>query len=408
MSRDMPLIDRRRVLGWCAVAPALPTLLAQAARAAGASSDARAYDGRVLVVVRMLGGNDGLNTVVPVRDDRYYQLRPNIALRGRDVLPMPGGDRALNRHLAALRDVMAQGHAGILQGVGYPASSRSHLRATEIWETGSVADPSPAAGWIGRYLDAANTGASVAGLQFGGDVSARTLAATSAQSRLVGHPDMLLHTRLDAPATMQAPASPALARVLATQSALRDAAAELRQARRGSGSRFDYPDTAFGAALRWTADLIEGHGGARAYYLSIGSFEGSAASFDTHLDELAKHAELFPQLGEGLRAFTGQLRRSGDLDRVLLTTFSDFGRHVAENRTGGTEHGDAGLLFYAGGKVRAGLQGVPADLGKVSNGGLDYGVDFRSVYAEVLENWLGMASAPLLGQRFGRAGILST
>jgi uncharacterized protein (DUF1501 family) len=231
------------------------------------------------------------------------------------------------------------------------------------------------------------------------------LISASDRARLVGSPELLLQTSLETGAISGA--SDMLRRVLATQGSLNDSANVLRRARRSSGRRFAYPQGAFGNALRWTADLIEAHATPRAYYLTLGSFEApTSASFDSHIDELDKHATLLPQLGEGLRAFTQQLRRSGDFNRVLVTTFSDFGRQVAENRTRGTEHGDAGLLLYAGGTVNAGLRGVSADLDKVTDGGLDYSIDFRRVYAEVLQNWLGVAPEPLLGESFERAGVL--
>ena len=142
--------------------------------------------------------------------------------------------------------------------------------------------------------------------------------------------------------------------------------------------------------------------------MSLGSFDGpDPASFDTHVDQPAKHRVLFTELGRGLRAFTRHLRRAGQLDRVLLLTFSDFGRLVTENRTRGTEHGDAGVLFVAGGGVRAGLLGEPADLGKVTRGGLDATVDFRDIYADVLQRWLGVDPAPILGPAVGSFPVVS-
>ena len=146
----------------------------------------------------------------------------------------------------------------------------------------------------------------------------------------------------------------------------------------------------------------------RVYYVSIGSFDTpGSASFDTHVDQLAKHRILFRELGRGLRAFARHLRRSGQLDRVLLLTFSDFGRHVEENRSHGTEHGDAGVLFVMGGGIRAGLLGEPADLGKVTRGGLDATVDFRDIYADVLRRWLDIDPVRILGNEVGSFPIVN-
>lgn len=394
--------DRRRFLGWCSLAPLMPTLLSRAALAA---STAREHD-RVVVVIRLMGGNDGLNAVVPIRDDRYYRLRPTIAIAARDTLRLPTGDRGLSPDLAAWHDLMEDGHAGILQGVGYPQPSRSHSRATEIWETGDPREALPATGWLGRYIDALRDPAAVEAIQFA-DNPGRMLASASGRDRLVGDPELLLAAPLQAGLPGAAATGSALGTVLASQRRLAETAAQLRRARRASGRRHPYPAGAFGAALRWTADLIEAQASPRCFHLALGAFEpADAPSFDTHVDEREKHARLYPQLGAGLRAFTRQLRRSGDFGRVLVITVSDFGRQVAENRTRGTDHGDAGLLFYAGGGIAPGLTGTPADLGRTTDGGLDHSVDFRGVYAEIFGRWLGVDPEPLLGGAFAHAGIL--
>ena len=257
-----------------------------------------------------------------------------------------------------------------------------------------MAARAPEHGWLGRYLDhACECGDEpLAGVQFAESLG-RTLASASGRSASIGHPELLLG--MDAAATVADTArgrrAPRLDYLRQVDNGLAHAARQLHRARAGAGGDFGYPDTAFGQSLRWTGDMIETGCPTRVYYVSIGSFDTpSAASFDTHVDQLAKHRILFTELGRGLRAFARHLRRSGQLDRVLLLTFSDFGRLVTENRSGGTEHGDAGVLFVMGGRVRAGLLGEPADLGKVTRGGLDATVDFRDIYADVLRHWLGI------------------
>lgn len=386
-------VTRRTVLTWAALAGALPAVLvprADAARRSAARADR--YDGRVVIVVRMMGGNDGLNTIVPVRDDRYYAARPTIAIARADTISLAGGELGLHAGLADLHDLMQQGRAGIVQSVGYPQSSRSHARATEIWETGSAAPIAPPVGWLGNYLDTACAcdAAAVAGVQFG-DTLGTTLASQKQRARLIGHPSIL--SGLDAEALRQmtetGPSSPQFAALAQSQAALADAAGLIEQARSGSSARHAYPDTAFGHSLRLTADMIEAEAAPRAYYLSIGSFADGAASFDTHVDQLPQHELLYRELGRGLRAFAEQLVAVRAFERVLLLTFSDFGRLLPENRTRGTEHGDASVLLYAGGGVRPGLLGEPANLGDTANGGVRHTVDFRSIYADVLHHWLG-------------------
>ena len=390
----MRAFSRRELLTWFALTPTLPHFLVQSARAASLEPGVQTkggYDGRIVVIVRMLGGNDGLNAVDPVRDDRYYKARPTIAIARQDAIAVPGGDLGLNPWLSDFRRLMDDGHAGIVQGVGYPSSSRSHLRSTEIWETGSVADPAPAEGWLGRYLDhACECGPEpLAGVQFGESLG-RSLASRSGRSQAIGNTQLLLEM---SPATPSAPPprgsrSGRLDYLRQVENSLGDASRQLHKAVKGGGHAFDYPNTPFGQSLRWTADMIETGCPTRVYYVGIESFDTpTAASFDTHIGQLDKHKILFSELGRGLTTFRNQLRRAGHLDRVLLLTFSDFGRQVAENRTEGTDHGDASVLFFMGGAVRAGLLGRPADLGKVHDGGLDASVDFRQIYADVLSNW---------------------
>ena len=407
----MSTISRRDLLTWFALTPTVPFFVRESARAATAGTQAAAagatagHDGRVVVVLRLRGGNDGLNTVVPVRDDRYYRARPTIAIPRRDTIPLDGSDLGLNPWLGHFRRLMDDGLAGIVQGVGYSRSSRSHARATEIWETGSVAPEAPRHGWLGRYLDhACECGDEpLAGVQFDGTLG-RTLVSASGRSTSIGHPELLLGMDAAPPpaAAARGPRTGRLDYLRQVDNGLAHAARQLRRARAGTGGGFDYPDSAFGQSLRWTGDMIETGSPTRVYYVSLGSFDGpDPASFDTHVDQPAKHRVLFTELGRGLRAFTRHLRRAGQLDRVLLLTFSDFGRLVTENRTRGTEHGDAGVLFVAGGGVRAGLLGEPADLGKVTRGGLDATVDFRDIYADVLQRWLGVDPAPILGSAVG-------
>ncbi len=397
----MHSISRRELLTWFAIAPTLPHFVVSSAEAAAAQG-VTSYDGRIVVVLRMLGGNDGFNTVVPFRDDRYYKARPTIALPPKDVLAIDGHEVGLHPSLTEFRRLMDDGHAGIVQGVGYPKSSRSHSRATEIWEAGSVADPAPAHGWLGRYLDHACecSPEPVAGVQFA-ETLGKTLASATKRSASIGNPALLMQMRPSAPMLESArgPRPSRMDYLSQVENSLVEASRQLHRASKGSGRNYDYPNTAFGESLRWTADMIESGCPTRAYYVTMGSFDGpDAVSFDTHIDQIDKHKILFTELGRGLRAFRDHMRRTGHLDRVLLLTFSDFGRQLPENRTAGTEHGDAGVLFYLGGRIVPGLVGVPMDLGKVKDGGIDATVDFRHIYADVLTNWLTVDAAMILGE----------
>ncbi|MCY4016124.1 MAG: DUF1501 domain-containing protein [Gammaproteobacteria bacterium] len=396
----MPIFNRRQFIRMAAIAPALPYVLGPRALGNTVSSAAADYDGPVVVMVRLRGGNDGLNTVVPLQDDHYHRARPNIALKRGDTLALSGGDFGLHRSLADFMQLMDRGDAGIVQAVGYPQSSRSHLRANEIWESALPEVEAPATGWLGRYLDSAPHGteqAPVGGLEFGRE-AALTLKGAAGRNRLVERPERFANLQAEAMEARlgQGPANPAFEHLGAAERALADVARLAQRASRGAGARHAYPDTAFGRSLRWTADMIETHCSPRAYFVSVGSFDEGAASFDTHIDQLPQHRLLYGELGRGIRAFADHLREAGAFRRVVLLTFSDFGRMLPENRTRGTEHGDASVLLYAGGSVHAGIRGAAPNLGEATDGGVPHRVDFRSVYADVLDNWLAAPAANIL------------
>ena len=398
----MPKLNRRDLLTWFALAPTLPRFLIQSAQATSLQSASSDDNDRIVVVVRMVGGNDGLSTVVPIHDDRYYKARPTIAIAKQDAIAMSDSDLGLNPWLSDIQRLMDDGYASIVQGVGYPNSSRSHTRSTEIWETGSLANDAPSEGWLGRYLDHACECSTdgIAGVQFGEGLD-RTLASRAGRSMSIAHTQLLLELKPDMPRTVTArgPRAGRLDYLRQVENSLGDASRQLRQAVRGIGDTFDYPETSFGQSLRWAGDMIETGCATRIYYVTIGSFDSpQSASFDTHIDQLDKHKILYSELGGGLRAFAGHMRRAGQFNRVLLLTFSDFGRQVAENRIRGTDHGDASVLFLMGGAIRPGLLGQPTDLGKMHDGGLDANLDFRRVYTDVLQNWLQVDPRSILGE----------
>ena len=388
----MHRLNRRELMRMAAIAPALPYVLTSRAYGDTVSGATADHDGPVVVAVRMRGGNDGLNTLVPLRNDHYYRARPNIALKRSDTLDLPGGDFGLHRSLADFMHLMDRGDAGIVQAVGYPESSRSHRRANEIWESALPGVESPETGWLGRYLDTAPCACEqepVGGLEFGRE-PALTLAGSAGRNRLVERPERLAAMQADTMESRlgQGPSNPAFEFLGSVERALADVARLAQRASRGSGARHAYPDTAFGRSLRWAADMIETRCSPHAYFVSIGSFDEGAASFDTHIDQLQQHRLLYEELGRGIRAFADHLGEVGEFRRVVLLTFSDFGRMLPENRTRGTEHGDASVLFYAGGSVHAGIRGEAPNLDDVTDGGVPHRVDFRSVYADVLDHWL--------------------
>ncbi|MBV9503656.1 MAG: DUF1501 domain-containing protein [Acidobacteriia bacterium] len=394
----MSSFNRRRFLQWGALTPAIPLFFQQSALAVDGS-----YEGNILIIVRMRGGNDGLNAVVPIRDDHYYKGRPTIAISSKETLPLQGRDLGLNPALADFQWLIDQGYGSAILNVGYPNSSRSHTRGPEIFETGSTAEQAPAEGWLGRYLDQTAEAGALAGIEFG-DMLNRTLSSRSGRSCSIANPKVLMQMESKAPAAT--PAAAKLDHLRMVENELAEMGRQLAKASKGTGSRFSYPNTVFGESLRWAGNMIESGAPTRLYYVTLGSFD-TPYSFDTHSDERNIHKVLYSEFASGMRSFAEHLKAAGRLSRVQLLTFSDFGRQVGENREGGTDHGDAGLVFAMGGKVRAGIHGDLPDIANANDGGLPAKIDFRGIYANVLEQWLEVDSQKILGEKVEQFQLIS-
>lgn len=388
---DQPLSTRReflhRGLALAGAGATVPMLLQRTALAVERPGDAArgrsrraGGDERILVVVQLAGGNDGLNTVIPVRQDAYYRLRPHLAVPKSKALRLTD-DLSLNPAAADLKRLYDDGHLAIVQGVGYPNPNRSHFRSTDIWETASP-DNREHKGWIGRYFDHVCTGAEPC-------PPARAVALTQ-QTPLALQGDRFAGIAFTNAQSLSWRGS--RPREVADALDAQVSADHVRRAARGA-SRGGYPRGPFGASLELIARMIAAGLPTRVYYASLGGF-------DTHSGQATRHPQLLTQLAEGLRAFRDDLAHNGDLDRVLVMTFSEFGRRVAENASGGTDHGEAAPMLLVGSKVRAGAHGEHPDLERLHRGDVAFDVDFRRVYAAMLGTWLGADPSKVLGRGF--------
>lgn len=391
-------------LGWSGPGPA-PRVLA-----AGAPLPRPGIPDRILVVLELLGGNDGLNTVVPYASGRYYDLRPQLAIAQPEVLPL-NGQVGLHPSLTGLQQLFQQGRLAILQGVGYPNPNRSHFRSMEIWQTGDPVGP-PRSGWLGRWLDRYQAGDPnpLKAVGVGGAPSRALLGRTGVPavesvaqfrveaSRAPGARAALLAAlgRLYDP---EAGGSPALALVRGRGRTAMAAAAALEAAGPGYQPGVAYPNTLAGRRLQTVAQLIAAGVGTRVLYTSVGGF-------DDHANEKGQHGRLLAEVDGAVSAFWADLTARGLAGRVVLLAWSEFGRRARENASGGTDHGAAGPVFLLGGKVRGGLVGEHPRLEDLNDGDLRFGIDYRSVYQELLEDWLGGDGAEVLGARFDRLGLL--
>ena len=369
---------------------------------AGAPAPER--DRRILVVVQLDGGNDGLNTLVPFEDARYYRLRPTLAIAPDKVLRL-SATAGLHPSCAALHELYQEGHLAIVQNVGYPNPNRSHFRSTEIWETASGSGEFLADGWIGRYLDNACAG------QPAGDHDPVAIHVSNGlpQSFLGAHehPTFGLlpgtgnrreneenRRLLEALVSRSGPAENDNAAYL--QHTLMDSLVtekKVQQVLGGYQPAATYPGNPFAASLRNVAALIASGLPTRVYFVSL-------SGFDTHSNQANQQANLLTTLSSGLAAFQKDLAQHHLDGQVTTMTFSEFGRRPGENESRGTDHGTAAPLFVMGARVKGGLHGTAPSLDLAPHQDLAFSTDFRGVYATLLERWLGSPAAPVVGSGF--------
>ncbi len=383
----MTILDRRLLLR--SGLGALTSLGLSRRAAAGAAAD-----GPALVLVQLSGGNDGLSTLIPIADDAYHAARR--ATRHREVLALDEY-RGLHPGLVGLHARYHDGGLAIVQGVGYPRPNRSHFKSFEIWHTADERGRAVGAGWIGRLCEAAFTAPHPNRVVHVGPrmpyalFSSRHPAAaftTPAGYRWVRNEDELAALERD-----DATANEALALLRERMREARVSSAALRRAVLGYRTPIDYPDEPFAEALRSAAALLDGDVGVRVLSVELGGF-------DTHNDQRSSHDRLMATLDAGLGAFLGDLERSAAGRAAVVVVFSEFGRRVRENGSRGTDHGTAGPLLVAGGRVRGGLFGEHPSLTELDDGeDLIHTTDFRSVYQAVLEACFEVDAARVLGRR---------
>ena len=337
-----------------------------------AAGGAAVSEKNVLVVVQLTGGNDGLNTVIPFGHDAYHRARPSIGLK--DRLHLLGDGLALHPAMIAFKTLFDDGKLAIINGCGYPVPSRSHFDALEIWHTASPAR-NETCGWLGRCIDH---------LRSGGE---GTLQAVNIGPEL---PQALTAQTCRA-ASIPSAGNAAVAMQHLARKPAEEAVARERLATR-YGPDAEYPG-GLGQDLRLIAQLIAANVDARIFYCQL-------AGFDTHANQLGQHERLLHNLAASVAAFTEDLRAKKYGDHVMVMCFSEFGRRLGQNSSGGTDHGAAGPMFIVGGKVKGGIYGASPSLADLDDGDLKYTIDFRRVYATVLERWLNVDATAILGHRF--------
>jgi len=368
------------------LAAAAPFAGAPALALALSSSEAR----KLLILVELRGGNDGLNTVIPYDDPQYGRLRPRLAIAREQVVQL-SERTGLHPSLEKLRPIWEARELAIVQGLGYPDPNLSHFRSIEIWDTASKSDEYLDAGWLARAFTLSPSPATfVADGVVVGPSAMGPLAGGTVRAISLNNPEQFLrNTRLAKGGGESR--NPALAHILRVERDVLISAERLHAGRRFGA---EFPAGAFGNAVNTAAQLAANEAGIAVVRLSLGSF-------DTHANQLGVHANLLRQLGDGLAALRQALIEAGRWDSTLISTYAEFGRRPRENQSSGTDHGTSSAHLVLGGAVKGGLHGALPALDRLDgNGNLPFAVDFRSYYATFLERWWGIDSAAILGSRF--------
>ncbi len=342
---------------------------------------------RVLILIELNGGNDGLNTLVPYGDEWYYQARPRLAIPRERVLQL---NEKVGMHpaLEPLMTLWQERELAWVQGVGYAEPNRSHFRSIEVWETASDSRQILDEGWIARLFEIHPPPSTlvadgiVLGRRDAGPLSGRTIRTIALED-----PQQFLAQASRVQASERTSPNNALNHILQVERELTHAAGDLEQRlQQGPSLSTMFPTSPIGRQLQTAAQLL-------AAKVPVAVIKVSIGSFDTHANQLTLHERLLKELADAVVAFRLAVQQVGHWDRVLMMTYSEFGRRVVENASIGTDHGTAAPHFFLGGKVKGGLYGAAPSLADLPDGDLRYHVDYRSLYRTIITNWWGLPGA---------------
>ncbi|MCB1154810.1 DUF1501 domain-containing protein [bacterium] len=340
---------------------------------------------RVLVLVELAGGNDGLNTVVPYADAAYYSARPRLAVGRSEVLHLD--ERVgLNPNLRPLMDIYRAKEAAVVLGVGYPHPNRSHFRSIDIWETGSDANEVLQDGWVARQLVSRLPKSLAADGVVIGRGNTGALDGANFDTVVLDRPEQFIRqARQLRESASKGGGNAALAHVLRVQNDTLKAAQVLESQRgRGATLKTTFPATPLGQQMHNAARLI-------ADEIPVAVIKVTHVGFDTHIDQRRRHDVLLAQFAEAIAAFRSAMIETGHWQRTLVMTYSEFGRRVAQNGNNGTDHGTAAPHFIFGGRVLGGIYGEQPGLLRLDGEDMSHTVDFRRMYATVAQRWWGIS-----------------
>ena len=371
------------------------------------ASGTKNRDEKIMVVVQLSGGNDGLNTVIPYGDDEYYKNRFTLAVGRNSVLKI---DDHIGFHpaLTGFDQLMQDNKLAVVQGVGYPNPNRSHFESMDLWHTAHQMNDQAPIGWLGRSIEKDLSTANLPALHLGRELQPLALKTEknpvpSIRSidnfRLNALRDAKVKDKLAA--LIKQPRktdNSLLAYIHDSANVALETSHKLEGISREGKDKFDYPQTQLGKNLSVIAQLIGSGLSTRIYYVTLDGF-------DTHSNQGDSHRGLLTDLGNSVAAFMKQIEAQGDGDRVALLSFSEFGRRVRENASRGTDHGAAAPCFVCGAAVNNGVIGKHPSLTDLDQGDMKFKIDYRSVYSDLLKNWLGVDPEPIVGGTFKPVGL---
>lgn len=358
---------------------------------------------KILIVLQLSGGNDGLNTIVPFQNDIYFQSRPKLALKPEKILKV-SDELGFNSALEKLRSVYDQGYMSIINNVGYPNPDRSHFRSMDIWQSANPKEYLNT-GWLGRFLDSNCDGMEHNAIEID-DTLSLALKGSEIKSMALRDPARLYkatHNPMFKAMSENQPAmdaDPIVSYLYKTAAETVSSAAYIYGQTKTYSSTTQYPNSDLGGRLKTIGTLINSGVNTRVYYAAL-------SGFDTHVNQAGQQERLLTQYAEAVSSLIQDLESHGNLDRTMILTFSEFGRRVSENASGGTDHGTANNIFVFGKKLKqAGFFNSTPDLKSLDEGDLVYQVDFRSVYATLLNKWMNADASKILNEEFPTLNFL--
>jgi uncharacterized protein (DUF1501 family) len=354
-------------------------------------------ENKILVVLQFSGGNDGLNTIIPMRNDIYFKERQTIAVKNALNLTDEVG---INPALSFFKELYDNGEMAVLNNVGYPNPDKSHFRSMDIWQSASDSKEFLQTGWVGRYLDEAcyNCDHPTQAIEVN-DMLSLAMKGKNKKAFAFKDPKKMYETSREkyfkTLVDHHDHSSETVDYLYQTLGSTINNAGYIFDKSKSKESSEDYPNSALGKDFKTVASLIKSDINTKVYYLQVGSF-------DTHVDQNKRQEKLFSDINDAVKSFVADLKKNGLFDNVLLMTFSEFGRRVSQNASNGTDHGTANQMFFlSGGLKKKGVLNALPDLQNLNDGDLIYTEDFRKVYATVLKNWLGADSTKILGWKNG-------